>query len=442
MSADTANLTPVSRPRRFHVPAPNPYIVITVLAALSFIAAPLSYHSQDVFDFFLNWGRKSEGWYPWRIYDAWPPCNYPPFCLYLLTIMERARLLLHTPPTGLLAICLLKIPFFFAHVIGVLVCYLGLRRPLGGKDARRIALLYALCFPLFVNGAMWGQADALLMLAVVATVIALTADKPILAGALMGWALSIKFQAIIIAPMLLLYALRRFGVKQTLLSCLALAGTLLALCLPFLLAGKGKPLLESYTEAAGFYRFRSLNAMNFWGVANIIDTTYRNLSGEQANRDDVMVLGRLTWHHISLLMTGSFYTALLTILWRQPTRDRFLFACGLGAFGFFVLTTQMHERYIVPAAALLALSALFSRPRLLLYAGVCLTASVNQLLILFSNYLPFTHRNADFVNTLWAKGFLPGAILNCLLLIFGTVLYLLPTAETETAKPKARPSRR
>jgi Gpi18-like mannosyltransferase len=348
MPADSAKSLSLPRPRRFRVPAPNPYIVVTVLVALSFLAAPFSYHSQDVFDFFLAWGRTSDGWYPWRIYDAWPPCNYPPFCLYLLTVVERARLLLNTPPTGLLAICLLKIPFFLAHALGVLLCYLGLRRPLGGKDARRVALLYALCFPLFVNGAMWGQADALLMLAVVATVVALASDKPIVAGAMMGWALSIKFQAIIVAPMLLVYALRRFGIKQTLLACAALVGTLFVFCLPFLLAGKGEPLLKAYTEAAGFYRFRSLNAMNLWGAANIIDTNYRDISGEVVNRDDAAVIGRLTYHHISLLMTGSFYTALLILLWRQPTRDRFLFACGLGALGFFVLTTQMHERYIVP----------------------------------------------------------------------------------------------
>jgi Gpi18-like mannosyltransferase len=437
MSADRTKSTPSSHTRRWKFPAPNPYIVVTVLVALSFIAAPFSYHSQDIFDFFLNWGRTSQGWYPWRIYDAWPPCNYPPFCLYLLTIVERARLLLNTPPQGLLAICLLKIPFFFSHAIGVLVCYLGLRRPFGGKAARRIALLYALCFPLFVNGAMWGQADALLMLGVVATVVALANEKPILAGALMGWALSIKFQAIIIAPFLLIYALRRFGILKTLLACLTLAGTLLAFCLPFLIAGKGKPLLAAYTEAAGFYPFRSLNAMNLWGAANIIDTTYRGLSGEVANRDNVTVLGKLTYHHIGLMMTGSFYMALLILLWRQPTRDRFLFACGLGALGFFVLTTQMHERYIVPAAALLALPALFSKPRLLLYAGVCLTASLNQILILFSNYLPYTHRNADLVNILWAKGFLPGSLINCALLILGTYLYLLPAPETIAPSPES-----
>jgi Gpi18-like mannosyltransferase len=438
MPAPTAKPISPPRARRFRLPAPNPYFVAAALAALSFLAAPFSYHSQDVFDFFLAWGRVSEGWFPWRIYDPPLPANYPPFCLYVLTVVERSRLLLHAPPTGLLAICLLKIPFFFAHVLGVLACYLGLRRPFGGRDARRIALLYALCFPLFVNGAMWGQADPLLMLAVVATVIALINDRPTLAGVMMGWALSIKFQAIIIAPMLLIYALRRFGVMRTLLACLALVGTLLVLCLPFLIAGRAEALLKSYTEAAGYYKFRSLNAMNLWGAANVIDTTYRGLSGDQVNRDDVLVIGRLTYHHISLLMTGSYYIGLLVLLWRQPTRDRFLFACGLGALGFFVLTTQMHERYIVPAAALLALPALFTRPRLILYAGVCLTASLNQLLVLFFNYLPFTHRNTDFVGLLWAQGFFPGSLLNCLLLVFGTVLYLLPSSPASSSNERRK----
>ena len=55
-------------------------------------------------------------------------------------------------------------------------------------------------------------------------------------------------------------------------------------------------------------------------------------------------------------------------------------AAGLLAFGFFMLPTQMHERYVVPAAALLAVVAGAGRWRT--YAVVMLPAAANQAIAL------------------------------------------------------------
>jgi hypothetical protein len=45
-----------------------------------------------------------------------------------------------------------------------------------------------------------------------------------------------------------------------------------------------------------------------------------------------------------------------------------------------MLPTQVHQRYLVPAAALLGMTAAVSARRLVLWAGVSLTAALNQAL--------------------------------------------------------------
>jgi hypothetical protein len=49
-------------------------------------------------------------------------------------------------------------------------------------------------------------------------------------------------------------------------------------------------------------------------------------------------------------------------------------------FVFFILPTQVHQRYLVPAAALLTLGAGLSRRGAVLLAGLMLAATANQVL--------------------------------------------------------------
>jgi hypothetical protein len=51
---------------------------------------------------------------------------------------------------------------------------------------------------------------------------------------------------------------------------------------------------------------------------------------------------------------------------------------GLQLFAFFMLPTQVHQRYIVPAVAFLAALAPLSPRALVLFLGVTFTATLNQ----------------------------------------------------------------
>src|SRR5262249_3191639 len=73
---------------------------------------------------------------------------------------------------------------------------------------------------------------------------------------------------------------------------------------------------------------------------------------------------------------------LLGGLARRPTRSGLVSAAVLSYFAFFMLPTQVHQRYLVPAAALVGLTAALSASArdLAIWAGVNLTAALNQAL--------------------------------------------------------------
>lgn len=389
---------PKSLPRRFPVwlPAPNPFSVVTILFILCLAIAPLMWFPFDVESCWLPWSRASDGVAPWRIYSA-PECNYPPLVLYFLTAQEAIRRLLHAQELGTISIILTKLPNITAHMAGALAGYFLLRGNQGEAYARRFALLYALSLPLFVNATLWGQADALLALPMLCAVLFLMRGTPIPAGIAFGIALTVKLQAIVIAPVLLLYVGKKFGWKPLAQAIVAGLVVILAVSLPFVIAGTTEPMLKAYTGAADYYKLRTLNTFNIWSYFNYVDEYVRHMPGPIVNQDDRPALGSLTFRDVSISLFVIALLLLLVSLWRRTTTQMLAWTAALSVWAFVTLCTQMHERYWVPGAALFLLVA----PESWFALGIALltnfTAAWNQWLVLVSNFLQYHKMPA------WAK---------------------------------------
>lgn len=368
------------------LPAPNPYSVVVAVLVLSLLFAPLIRFPFDVESCWLPWSRASLGYLPWRIYLTRPDCNYPPLVLYLLTVQEAMRRALHADETGVISLVLTKLPNLVAHLAGALAGYFLLRKPYGELYARRFTLLYATSLSLFVNAALWGQADALLALPMLLSVLFLMRDRPVHAGVALGIALTVKLQAVVIAPVLLLYAFRRFGAAALLRAAVAGLLVMAVVALPFVLAGATAPMLKAYTGANGYYPLRSLNTFNLWGGVNYVDQYVRHLPSDTLNQDDRPALGALTFRHVGILLFLAALAALMVTLWRRPTATLLAWTAGLSALAFVTLCTQMHERYWVPGAALLLIVAPESLPALGLVLLVGANSAWNQWLVLLSNF--------------------------------------------------------
>ncbi|MBC8141809.1 MAG: DUF2029 domain-containing protein, partial [Armatimonadetes bacterium] len=335
------------------LPAPNPFSLIAVVFVACLLFVPLIWFPFDVESCWLPWSRASLGYAPWRIYFTRADCNYPPLVLYILTAQEAIRKLIGGQEMGSLALVLTKLPNIAAHLAGALVGYYALRRLESETYARRFALLYALSLPLFVNAALWGQADALLVLPMLCAVLLLMRGKPVPAGIALGAALAVKLQAIVIVPVLLLYCGKRFGWKPLLSAVAAGLATLLAIALPFLLAGTGEQMLKAYTDAAGFYRFRTLNTFNIWSLANYVDLEWRHLDPKTVNNDNRVAFAGLTYQSVGIALFGAAIVYLLSCVWRRPTPRVLAWCAAMSGWAFVMLCTQMHERYWVPGAVLM-----------------------------------------------------------------------------------------
>jgi hypothetical protein len=359
---------------------PKAAALATLAAGLA--VAPLVYHHYDVVDCFLPWARASEGMRPWLIYLTEFPdnCDYPPVVPYLLTLVEAIRRGADLAETGALTVIALKLPNLLAVVAMVPLCLAGLRGPFGERTARVAALLTALSPPLLVNAAAWGQFDALLCLFLVAGVVALLNRRPTWAGVAFGAALATKLLAVVALPAAAAWAWRRLGPRALAGAIGAGALTLALLSAPYVAAGAGPRMVRAYTEAVGYYPFRTAEAYNGWYLLDRFDIAVRGRPAIQVRRDDRPALGRLSHRDVGLILFAVGLLYIVGLLWRFPTDYGLVLGSAMSFFAFFMLPTQVHQRYLVPAAAVLTLSALQSRRATVLLAGLMVTATLNQAL--------------------------------------------------------------
>jgi hypothetical protein len=375
-AAAVPSVASAARPTR----ALGPWAAALAALVLGLVLAPHVYHHYDVVDCFLAWSRASEGTRPWAIYLAEFPddCDYPPVVPYLLTLVEAGRRVVGASETGAFAITLLKLPSLLAIVAFVPLCLWGLREPFGERAARTAAVLGALSPPLFVNAAAWGQFDALLSWLLAVALVALLNHRPGWAGAALGAALGTKLLAVVALPAAAVWTWRRLGPRALAASTGAGALMLALLCVPYAAGGAAPRMVRAYTEAVDYYPFRTAEAYNGWYLLDRFDIAVRGLPAREARRDTRPALGPLTQRDVGLAALAAGLLFLMAALWRQATGYGLVLATAMSFFAFFMLPTQVHQRYLAPAAALLALGAVHSRRGLLLLAGLTLTATLNQ----------------------------------------------------------------
>jgi 4-amino-4-deoxy-L-arabinose transferase-like glycosyltransferase len=358
----------------------HPYAIAASVLGLALVAAPLVHHQYDVVDCFLAWSRASEGSRPWAVYTPGAgadDCDYPPLVPYWLTLVEAARRAASAPDVGVLTLTLLKLPNLLAAFAGVPLCLLGLRAPFGETAARFAAAAYAISPALFVNG-LWGQFDALLAFFVLAALLAALHDRPAIVGVALGLGLATKLLAIVAAPLLAVYLFRRAGWKAVALAGAAGSATMLVLALPLVWGGAGGAVLRAYTGAVHYYPYRTAEAYNTWYVADRFDVLVRGLPYPLIRRDDRLAVGAVTYQALGLGVFALATGALMAALWKRPYPRSLVFSLTLHLFAFFMLPTQVHQRYIVPAAAIAAVLVAIRREAAWLGIGLAVTATLNQ----------------------------------------------------------------
>jgi len=415
-----------------------------VLAA-GLATAPWISHRFDVQRCFLGWARATDGARPWGVYDAGQrglapvDCDYPPVVPFFLTLAERVRLGAGAAEAGGLAVTLVKLPSLLAWAAAVLLCARLLAPVFGPEEARRAALLLALCAPVFVNAAVWGQFDGFVAVLLPVAAALLLAGRAAAAGAVLGLALATKVLVVAMLPVAAVWTLRRLGARSLALAAGAGALVVALLAAPYVLAGHGVPVARAYTHAVDYYPRRTLEAYNVWYLLDRAETRFGGLEPAEVRSDTRPVMGPVTSRDLGLLAFAAYAAFLCAVVWRRPERETLVLAGALSLFAFFMLPTQIHGRYLVAGVPLLAAIAARSPTARVLFFALSATAAGGQLVELWRSILEHWHRvdPAYFADIRAQRGLVRGAAVTLALANLGLFAWGTAAFGRETASPRS-----
>jgi Gpi18-like mannosyltransferase len=316
--------------------------------------------------------------------------NYPPGYLYLLKAAGWLWMVVTggpLPADDTIAMrYLVKLVPALADLAAALMLYLFAAPRLSREHALVVAAAYAYNPAMIFNSAVWGQADSLLSLLLLPAAGAITAGCFAVGFALATAACIVKFQSVVLLPVLLLAAWHRGASKAIFAGVRAAAVTAFVLFLPFYLAENMDTQVNLSLGSTALYPFVSMNAQNVWWL----------LYGLRSpDLSDAMRIGNamLTYYIIGIIMLATATTLVLWRLWRELCTGKrdplrvLLEAIALQVLAFYLFPTQMHERYVVPALLFLAALCVWSPRAWWLYA-TCSAAVLFSLASTLNRYYP------------------------------------------------------
>jgi len=302
-----------------------------------------------------------------------PVCNYPPGYVFVLRGLVAVYDLVAPPgdvfgpelirsiyeseraPATRRAYAVLKGPGVLCDVwLAGLLAYIA-GRCWRTRSAWAVGLAYALLPAAIHNAALWGQVDSILALLLVAALWCGVRQRIIGMVVLAFLAFLTKAQAAMLVPVFAYLLIHWAGrdARSWRRALIAMGVTVGVVVLPFL--SMVRPMLAAYTQAASYYPFVHLNGFSGWFLLspvaeNHLDAPELAQWYRPDNVDWLLGLAPRTVGFVLLLSVWAIAIARLIRTGGTPTVVRA--AVRVLSLAFFVLSTQMHERYLLPAAVL------------------------------------------------------------------------------------------
>ena len=378
---------------------------------------------------FGAWASRMAAVGPANFYEEGYFCDYPPAYMLVLGALGGLANLFGLSFGTMGGEMLLKTVPVFCDILLALAVFLATDRVVGRRPALGMAALMALNPAYIIAGACWGQIDSVLAVLLVALLLLARRGKWQAAIPVFALAVLAKPQAGLLVP-LGLAALARDLVKDKASRkpiALGLLGGVLVtavIVLPFS-ANQSSPLwiVDKYVETLSSYAYATLSTGNLMF-----------LLGGNWTPNDQAVLGPITYGQLGMaLMVLSFAFGIVVYL-RGTGRKRLLLASAATMQLVFVLGSKMHERYILPALALLLLAFVETGDVRLLASAVLASAAAA---VNIGAVLAFEHLIAP---NLWL-GYVIGALqlLAAGLTVWAAVCLSLGRAPMRLPARRARP---
>ncbi|MBU6428338.1 MAG: phospholipid carrier-dependent glycosyltransferase, partial [Cyanobacteria bacterium REEB65] len=321
--------------------------------------------------------------------------DYPPGYLYVLWAIG----LVHQGLAGLaglvtgrpapaamgLLVFLIKLPGVLCDILNAWLIFKILEGRVSRRTAQRAALFYAFNPVVILVSAIWGQMDSVLLSAMLGATYFMVVGRIEVAILVTGLAVMLKPQGAFLIPAIVATQWFRFPLKRW---AVGISGALVGgwlLTLPFswdsLYKGLWGPvpfLWNKMNETAATYPHSSVNAFNLWAPTGMW-------------KPDSRMFWFVSHRTVGLLLLGSLLALVCWLAFKQRDRwttARTLLVAAIVTMGCFLLPTRMHERYLLPGVAFLALAAGANLDLFWNYATFSATAWVNILYAYFLYYSP------------------------------------------------------
>jgi len=326
--------------------------------------------------------------------------NYPAGFTFILWVVGKLYSLLADPHNysqywqagNLVYLLIIKIPIILADLGIAVILFKLLSNPslLGLNEKIKklsIPLVAAWVFHPVVlfDGVWWGQVDTFGVFFVFLTIYFLTQKKLFFATLFITLGFLLKMQNIIFLPLFFLYVWRAYSWKQTVKSISASLLFFALIALPFSLAHDLGKTFSLIVNNSDWFPLLSLHAYNIWWLAS--------RGAGMATSDKILILGLTNAKTLGLILfSASYFLAVLSIF-KSPKIKTFIISLTFAAFSFFILPTQSHERYIVPALSLFFLTfpylwekERFNKALIVIFTVVSIGTLINLNNSLVANY--------------------------------------------------------
>jgi dolichyl-phosphate-mannose-protein mannosyltransferase len=306
--------------------------------------------------------------------------DYPPFNVYLFWTFGSLAKQLSLSGTNLVYLIKL-LPSVFDTATALLI-FVFIRKRLGFKTSLLATALYALNPAVIFDAAVWGQWDAIYTFFLVLSLMLVLASKPELSAVAFTLGLLTKPQSIALAPLIAFLIFREHSWRRLLTSLLASGATVLVVIIPFEWSNPISFLTNIYFGAYGGYAYTTVNAFNSWALFGLW-------------RPDTQGFLFLNLYTIGWIMFGALVVFTLYMLHKRLDISGemvILFSAFILFFGFFMLPTRIHERYLFPALSVLVLMFPFLKKTHLTYGLLSFTCLANTAYVLhflnIGQYIP------------------------------------------------------
>ena len=339
------------------------------------LAASVRGHPIDVGTFSAWAGHAAEGLL--SFYSPGYFADYPPGYIYVLWLVGKLRALLQTGFDTPVFLVLLKLPAIAADLAASWVIYrLATEQGYSRAKALPLAALYAFNPAVIADSAAWGQVDSVLTLFLLLGVLWLE-RRPAASGAAFAAALLVKPQALIFAPVPLLWFADRLFRRRTATGLsLFIPAAILAFTLgvlPFAAVHGPAWVVDKYASALASYPYASLNAANVFAL----------VGGNGADAaQTALFLSFETWGTAFLIVIVAWSAWLA---WRGLTASGYVYLAAFLPVSVYLWSIKMHERYLFPALAMLLAYHILSRDRraLWLFLGFSATLFISLAQVLY-----------------------------------------------------------